>query len=66
VDGQEEHQRRASRLLTFTISEFRFPIERQKPLEQSGGFFIFKDFATAEKLSHAMGAKWAEVLSVGN
>jgi len=27
--------------LRFSISDFRFPIERQKPLENSSGFLIF-------------------------
>jgi hypothetical protein len=36
VDGQEEHQRRASRLL---ICNLRFPLKAQKPPERSGGFF---------------------------
>jgi hypothetical protein len=49
VDEKAFHQRRASRLLKFAISELRFPIETPKPLEKSGGFFNFqKTLATDE------------------
>jgi hypothetical protein len=40
VDEKAFHQRRASRLLTFTISDLRFPVETQKPLEKSSGFGV--------------------------